>query len=191
MGNNAIYVDWKYAKDHEAQIRILAEINHCSEKEIRNIIMQLRKEGDPQLLLFDYKDPRGKAPLPKEVINQIRMEFMDGVETKRIAENYGVSLTSVNKYVRDLRGGKKVRFAEEMKEEERKQTLEELTSLVQKTPKEPKLGEIAETLLEAIDFTAYSGVSFTVQKVNGAISVTVRSGTKIATLSQEIEEETA
>lgn len=189
MGNNAIYVDWKYAKDPAEQIRILADINDCSREEIRDIIATQWKDGDPPLGA-KKKDGRGKPPLPKELLDSIRNDFLSGATTKELAAKYSISATCVNKHIKDLRGGKKMKFAEEMKEDERSQTLEELNALVLK-PKEIKLGELAEKLLESVDLAELSDVSFMIQKVNGAISVTVRKGTKVVTLSQEFEEVTA
>lgn len=189
MGNNAIYVDWKYSKDPAEQIKILADLNDCSREEIRDIIAVQWRDGDPPLGA-KKKDRRGKPPLPKELLDNIRNDFLSGATTKELAAKYSISATCVNKHIKDLRGGKKVKFAEEMKEDERNQTLEELNSLVLK-PKEMKLGELAEKLLESVDLAEFSDVSFMIQKVNGAISVTVRKGTKVVTLSQEFEEVTA
>lgn len=189
MGNNAIYVDWKYAKNPSEQIGILAEINSCSREEIRDIIAAQRKDGDPPLGA-KKKDGRGKPPLPKELLDRIRNDFLSGATTKELAAKYDISTTCVNKRIKDLRGVKKMKFAEEMKEDERNQTLKELNAIVTKADK-PKLGELAEKLLESIDLSEFSDALFEIRKTSGAISVTVTKGTKTLTLSQCLEEATA
>lgn len=189
MGNHAIYVDWKYAKNPSEQIGILAEINSCSQEEIRDIIQSQRKDGDP-LLTGRKKSGRGKPPLPKEMLDNLRNDFLKGAATKELSAKYDISATCVNKHIKDLRGVKKVKFAEEMKEDERNQTLKELNAIVTK-PDKPKLGELAEKLLESIDLSEFSDALFEIQKTSGAISVTVTKGPKTLTLSQQLEEATA
>lgn len=190
MGNHAIYVDWKYAKNPSEQIGILAEINSCSQEEIRDIIRSQRKNGDPLLAEKKKKSGRGKPPLPKEMLDNLRNDFLKGAATKELSAKYDISTTCVNKHIKDLRGVKKVKFAEEMKEDERNQTLKELNAIVTK-PDKPKLGELAEKLLESIDLSEFSDALFEIQKTSGAISITVTKGTKTLTLSQRLEEATA
>lgn len=95
--------NYEAAKDKQAQIVILAEMNLCSKKDIERIVFDGAESLPPIKRKYCQTDP--------ETRKKIAMEYMAGGVTKQaLAEKYGVSEASVigyiNKYRAEMKSGK-------------------------------------------------------------------------------------
>lgn len=95
--------NYEDAKDKQAQIVILAELNLCSKKDIERIVFDGADHLPPLKRPYCHTDPETRKKIAKE--------YMAGGVTKQaLAEKYGVSVVSVTNYIKkykdDVKRGK-------------------------------------------------------------------------------------
>ncbi len=106
MTAEEIYKSWREAKSPKAQIKILAEMNSCSVKDIENAIDQYKKDNPnalPPIVREPAKKPRGKAVvLTPEEKKAMRDMYREGCSIKQISKKVGRSESAVRFSLADL-----------------------------------------------------------------------------------------
>ena len=180
MTPEEIYKAWRESKKPKEQIKILAEMNLCSAKDIEAAIDQYKKDNPnalPPIVREPVKKPRGKAAvLTGEEKEAIRKLFSKGTSIYGISKQVGRSETAV-KYMLKSEGllDKPI--------PEKKQRCEAVTAIT-KTQVD-KLMDIAKALMEQL-CSEWVGCEVLVDFSDGTYMVAVNTENEGVTINRRV-----
>ena len=193
---------YKEAKDQNAQIGILADINMCKPDIIQKIINGELDELPPLKVKGKVKSKysRGKNnPVTEQEKEVIFSMYRAGNSATDIANALMRSITTIKSYIKKYREENEevenVIFAEELTHEEREKLTKEAQSTAAAPVEEAQIseddvGSIAGGILEMIAELYASGWVFSVQPANekGIITVIVEKGDNYACLKRRVDQ---
>lgn len=112
MTEAEIVSSYKRADNKKTQIKILAELNACEEKEIINILKQRKVVLQAAVLRME------KVVLTNELKN-IRKMIAEGKTQRKIAQTYGVSQAKISKFLSNSKQ-KETELKNQLEEEKQK-----------------------------------------------------------------------
>lgn len=93
---------YKAARDKKVQIRILADLNQCSRRDIERIVLN-EAEGDPSApaSITPLPGRRGSHIKDPETVEKVAREYLaGGITLAEVGDIYGISTSTVSKMVK-------------------------------------------------------------------------------------------